>query len=187
MVQIFACDEDPRAAAMHVRHRKHVVKMCLETAQLLYWAHWKVSNAAPGPNPYTLSKSHAHHPCLKWVCQSRGNYRWLVEHGIQLCHNYTAMYGKRHACLDRLELLAQHDLDVPVADRTPFAVAINDKELERVRVTASDGSLDTVATYRNYADPVEAEGRMQRNREVRLVKAKRSVLAGIAKRNKAKL
>ena len=69
---------------------KHVVKMILETAQLLCGAHW----ATGGSAPYKLS--HKNHPCAIWVRSNMENYIWLCMLGRELCNEYTRRYGKHH-------------------------------------------------------------------------------------------
>ena len=73
-MNIFARHFNPKECAeMHVD--KHVVKMILETCQMLCTT-WHVSD--PNGLIYTCyTKSHLNHPCNKWVRESLSNYRWL--------------------------------------------------------------------------------------------------------------
>jgi len=86
-MNIFVLDYDPINAAK-MQCDKHVVKMPLESAQLL------CSAFAKGTAPY--KQTHTNHPCSIWTRESRENYLWLVEHGIALCDEYTFRYGKIH-------------------------------------------------------------------------------------------
>lgn len=69
---------------------KHVVKMVLETAQLLSTAH-HISGTG---GPYKVT--HKNHPSAVWSREATGNYRWLYAHFEALSHEYTKRYGKVH-------------------------------------------------------------------------------------------
>ena len=79
---------------------KHVVKMILETAQLLCSVHHTDGQVTPQV-PYKLS--HKNHPCSIWTRSSLTNYLYLCELGLALCKEYTNRYGKRHKSQDVIE------------------------------------------------------------------------------------
>lgn len=113
-MNIFALDNDPiKAAQMH--NDKHVVKMILETAQML-------STVSGGP----YRPTHKNHPCTRWAAETKGNYHWLVQLGFALCHEYGIRYSKRHKCKDVIEQLKHAPERIPDGDRTPFAQAMPD-------------------------------------------------------------
>lgn len=88
-MNIFLLDYDVKKCAQsHVD--KHVVKMILETAQLLCGAHHVIGTT--DNIPYKLS--HKNHPCSIWVRESLTNYLYLCELGLELCYEYTYRYGK---------------------------------------------------------------------------------------------
>ena len=90
-MNIFYLSEDiTKCAEYHVD--KHVVKMPLETAQLLCTVHWICGGEAP------YRKTHINHPSSRWVRHSIENYRWLCKLGKALCREYTHRYGKIHKC-----------------------------------------------------------------------------------------
>ena len=93
-MNIFFLSLDPAEAA-RLHCDKHVVKMILESCQLLYCAHWMCGTIMPS-NAY--KKTHPNHPCAKWVRESQANYRWLCRLGLELCGEYTFRYGKHHKC-----------------------------------------------------------------------------------------
>jgi hypothetical protein len=72
---------------------KHVVKMILETAQLLYSAHWELAPTGIPEGAYR--KTHVNHPCAIWVRESLSNYRWLADLGYWLCREYRYRYGDK--------------------------------------------------------------------------------------------
>lgn len=94
-MNIFWLSLDPRKAARaHVN--THVVKMPLETAQLLCSVLWLcgIVNSTGAEPPYKLT--HKNHPCAKWARESRDNYLWLVDMLEALGEEYTFRYGKTH-------------------------------------------------------------------------------------------
>jgi len=78
---------------------KHVVKMILETAQLLCSA-MVINNI---PSPYKLT--HKNHPSAVWTRQSKENWNWLKILGLEMCKEYTYRYGKIHKCQSIIETL----------------------------------------------------------------------------------
>ena len=95
-MNIFALDQNPRKCAEY-HNDKHVVKMILETAQLLCGTHWIEGNQAP----YKLS--HKNHPSAIWTRECIENYSWLCELGIELSKEYTHRYNKKHKSQDIIE------------------------------------------------------------------------------------
>lgn len=93
-MNIFAVDQDPVRAAQALCD-KHVVKMVLESAQLL------CSPFEPGIAPYR--RTHHNHPCAVWVRSSWGNYDWMLRHAIALGNEYTYRYGKVHKSVDAID------------------------------------------------------------------------------------
>jgi hypothetical protein len=90
-MNIFYLHKDPEEAVKPM-YNKHVVKMILETAQLLCTAHHINGN---GENvPY--KKTHVNHPSTVWVRENTANYNWAYCHFIALCDEYTKRYGKTH-------------------------------------------------------------------------------------------
>jgi len=109
-MNIFYLDKSPEKCAQY-HNDKHVVKMILETAQLLCGAHWCVGKEAP----YKLS--HKNHPCSIWVRSSLENYLWLCELGMELCKEYSYRYGKRHKSQEIIEWCIINKPHIP---DTPF-------------------------------------------------------------------
>jgi hypothetical protein len=79
-------------AMMHVD--KHVVKMILETCQMLCTVHHLCESKYEPP--YKLT--HKNHPCTVWARASVDNYKWLINLGLELCKEYTYRYGRIHKC-----------------------------------------------------------------------------------------
>lgn len=125
-MNIFVLSLCPRIAA-RLHCDKHVVKMILETAQLLYTAHHVVGTRELPEGAY--KKTHANHPCAIWVRESRANYLWLAELGWWLCKEYQYRYGesKTHKTERHIEWLKTHVPELADVPQTPFRQAMPDE------------------------------------------------------------
>jgi hypothetical protein len=77
------------AAKMHCD--KHVVKMILETAQMLTSVQHRYGNTN-----MTYKPTHVNHPSTRWAGDNKTHYQWLWRLGMELCAEYTRRYGKVH-------------------------------------------------------------------------------------------
>ena len=77
-MNIFFLDENPQLNAQY-HCDKHVVKMILETAQLLCSVHHMCDEVDV---PYKLA--HKNNPCSIWCRKSLTNYLALCELGLEL-------------------------------------------------------------------------------------------------------
>lgn len=105
-MNIFYLNSDPRTCARY-HCDKHVIKMILESAQLLCTAHRVVDGDdhynLPGELDSTLYKAtHINHPCSLWTRQSIPQYFWLKDLFYYLCKEYTFRYEKVHLCETKL-------------------------------------------------------------------------------------
>ena len=123
-MNIFLLSMNPREAA-ESHCDKHVVKMILETAQLLYCAHWVLDPDNLLSNAY--KKTHPNHPCAIWVRESVANYRWLCDLGYWLCNEYTFRYSKTHKTETHITWLADNFPPLPDIGPTPFRMAMPDE------------------------------------------------------------
>ena len=132
-MNIFILDSDPETAAQQ-QCDKHVVKMVLETAQMLCAA-WPSGEA-----PY--KRTHAKHPCTLWALESLQNFEWLINHGLALAAEYRKRYGRSHKSERVIDWVCEryYDLDLPQIGLTPFAQAMPDEYKQD----------DPVAAYRAY-------------------------------------
>lgn len=89
-MNIFVVNESPVRSARELCN-KHVVKMCVETAQILSTA----MHLRGVEGPY--KSTHKSHPSVLWTLKSVHNARWLLEHGRALLDEYTNRYDKIHA------------------------------------------------------------------------------------------
>lgn len=128
-MNIFVLDHSPVVAAQ-MQCDKHVVKMILETAQIL-------STITGGP----YKPTHQNHPCTAWARETRTNFNWLVRHGLALSAEYTHRYGKRHKCQDVIEAIGY---DTP-SDQFPIGCT------DFVKCMPDEYKVpDVVLSYRNY-------------------------------------
>jgi hypothetical protein len=106
-MNIFFLAFNPKLAAEY-HCDKHVVKMILETAQMLYCAHWVLNPENLPVGAY--KKAHVNHPCSIWVRESLSNYQWLCELGWYLCKEYQYRYGaeKTHKTESHIAWLKQN-------------------------------------------------------------------------------
>jgi hypothetical protein len=116
---------------------KHVVKMILETAQLLCGVHHIYSHNTSHV-PYKLS--HKNHPCSIWTRSSLTNYLYLCELGLALCKEYTNRYGKRHKSQEVIEWCLTNKANIKDIGFTEPPKAMPDE----YKVS------DVVESYRNY-------------------------------------
>lgn len=93
-MNIFVLDRDPRVAASY-HCDKHVIKMILETAQMLSTAHHMLDPRGPVA-PHVYRATHHNHPCNIWVRKNSANYMWAERLFRALLDEYTLRYGKHH-------------------------------------------------------------------------------------------
>jgi hypothetical protein len=108
-VNIFVLDESPIISAKYACD-KHVVKMILESAQML------CSAQPEGTAPY--KRTHYNHPCNKWVRESARNYEWLLLHAYALCEEYTRRYDKIHKTEKVIEWCDENRPELPNIEMT---------------------------------------------------------------------
>ena len=164
-MNIFYLDRDPVKAAQY-HSDKHVVKMILESAQLLSTAHRvldgqevvQLNAAGARMKRYILNdereqelykSTHVNHPSAIWVRESAANYNWLVDMLKALMEEYTYRYGKHHAT-ERL---------LPYLEKTPNNIKVGvdftqpTPAMDSVFTISDDG----VANYRNYYTLAKSE------------------------------
>ena len=96
-MNIFYLHQDPEIAAIY-QYNKHVVKMILESAQMLCTAHHHYGNGDKVP----YKKAHYNHPSTVWVRKNAYNYMWLYRHMLQLGKEYYVRYGgKEHLTIKK--------------------------------------------------------------------------------------
>ena len=152
-MNLFACNDHPVKAAQALPD-KHVVKMCIENAQMLAVAlgdlhglDWGTIRKKDG-TPYS-QRAHFNHPSTIWVRSSYANLAWTIVHGLALCSEYMYRYGKIHAAviahLDAKDLFhrgTDWHLDI-WQHHQPFARAMPE-------YLKFDENIDDITAYRMY-------------------------------------
>ena len=138
-MNIFVLDTNPVIAAQ-LQCNKHVVKMIVESAQMLSTAHRMLDGIQVRNDKGKLVKKwvfnderddiyykavHTGHPCTVWTMQSDMNYNWHYNHFVALCDEYTYRYDKIHST-DKLLRgpLSILPKNIKHRDMTPFALAM---------------------------------------------------------------
>ena len=136
-MNIFVLDKNPIHAAT-VLCDKHIVKMIVESAQML-------CNVFPQELvPY--KRTHYNHPCSKWVRKSRENFFWLFVYSLTLCNEYSIRYNKTHKSREIIYLC--YDLFSKNKQEIPF---IHDKQTPFVQAMPEEYKTeDAVQAYRTY-------------------------------------
>ena len=155
-MNIFVLDKSPIISAQ-MQCDKHIVKMPLETAQMLcsVWHRY-----GQGMNvPY--KEAHKKHPCTLWAGNDGANYDWLWQHGMELCFEYTRRYNKIHKCQQVIMDISLSDCVLGFDNMsryiTPHPQCMPD-EYKCIResgylteqMSSQYGGNDTVLAYRRY-------------------------------------
>ena len=161
-MNVFYVDKNPVTAA-EMMIDKHVVKMILESAQLLCTCHrvmdgteyyGKTANGRkikrwthPNSNlePILYKAGWVKHPSTIWLFESAYNYMWLYNHMMALNNEYKVRYNhtKNHVTIDKLGDILKH----PPKNAKYNVIATDPKPAmpEHCKVPG-----DSVASYRKY-------------------------------------
>lgn len=175
-MNIFFLHETPELSAKYLVD-KHIVKMPLESAQMLSTAHRLLDGhltkvavekngktkikkqwLMPGEtanNPSPLYKvAHAKHPSTVWTMESAENYQWHFELFCHMLKEYTRRYGKVHRSSQLLSLLVNPPQNIPKKGMTAPIPAMPD-------------------TYKVPGDPIESYRRYYAGEKWRFAKWKK--------------
>ena len=104
-MNVFVTEQCPYKSA-EVLPDKHIVKMPLETCQMLavVYSKWYFNwgdDLLPKKDgsPYNTKKgAFRGHPCTVWAAEDINKTAWLIAHGVALCYEYWKRYDKIHSC-----------------------------------------------------------------------------------------
>ena len=133
IMNIFFLHRDPSRAAK-AQCDKHVVKMVLETTQMLSTA------ARRRGNDVGYKSAYPNHPMTIWVGDTRDNFCWALQHAIELSKEYTIRYSKFHACQKVIDNIHEYYPDISFANITEPPQCMPDEFKDD----------DFVRAYRNY-------------------------------------
>ena len=142
-MNIFILDNDPVIAAQ-MQCDKHVVKMIVESAQMLSTVHRMIDGIMerrPSKSGSMLQyfkldddrenilykACHYNHPSTVWTRENSRNYDWHYKHFIALCDEYTYRYNKVHMTDTKLrDILYNKPKNMKYAGyKTPFKLAMS--------------------------------------------------------------
>ena len=134
---------------------KMLVKMPLETAQMLSTAHRELDGYEYADANNLYKRAYWNHPCTIWARETKQNYLWLYRHFIALGNEYYYRYQKRHASLVKLSYpLGMPPKNIPEGNLTPPALAMPDQYKTK----------DPVESYRNYCIAEKTYAQWNKNR-----------------------
>ena len=156
-MNIFYLDNDPVECA-RAHNNSHVVKMILETAQLLSTAHRALDGVETtvysdsgrktkrlvlkdSRNDVLYQSTHVNHPSAVWARQTSANYYWLHSLFVGLLYEYKHRYEKEHKCMFLLDPLN----DLP--NNITYGTFTEPTPAMPVECIVEN---DSIASYRNY-------------------------------------
>jgi len=154
------------AAQMHFD--SHVIKMILESVQLLSAAWWVCEPEMASEHHKAgliYKKYNANHPIAKWVRESLTNYNWLIELASELNneHQYRYEPKQEHKSMPVVRFLAANPPPSlkDIGFTTP-CLAMPDE----YKIFDADGKPDSIASYRKYyMSPMKSHIAKWRKRE----------------------
>ena len=105
-MNLFFLDIDPKKCAEY-HCDKHVIKMILELAQMLYTCHNILKTKLPVGLKHYRSFSPKHPTCL-WIRECEKNYRYASLVAFYLCEEYTLRYKRIHTCEVHIRMLMEN-------------------------------------------------------------------------------
>jgi len=154
-MNIFVTDDCPIQSARNLPD-KHIVKMPLETCQMLSiiysdWYYGVGKLYKSDGKPYrTAHGAFRNHPCTQWAAANQYNLAWLIRHGYALCAEYTARYGKVHTCLDvisQAERIYHRSFDDQLSHASRKVAQFTRAMPEYLKF---DTTIDTITAYKRY-------------------------------------
>ena len=154
-MNIFYFNECPVESAL-AQPDKMLVKMPLETAQMLCTAHRELDGDEYADANGLYKRAYWNHPCTIWARESWDNYRWLYKHFIALGDEYKHRYGREHASITKLkDALYWHPDNIEDKGLTPLAQAMPDKYK----------NADPIKAYRKYVVNEKHYAKWEKGRE----------------------
>ena len=145
-MNVFYVDSDPVVAA-EMMCDKHVVKMILESAQILSTAHRVLDGDERADIDGLYKAAHKNHPSTVWARENSSNYEWLWQHMDALMKEYTKRYKKHHATERLLHHLWRLPRNIGHSDFSPPPQCMPDEYKCNPNSASSD---DCVSAYREY-------------------------------------
>lgn len=168
-MNIFYLDQNPKLCAQY-HCDKHVVKMILESAQLLCTA----VNVAAGEQITPYKSTHVNHPCSIWVRESFANWDYVINLMLDLEEEWNYRFHSRNpkthnsvAALvaSPVHLREKAEKYLPSIGLTvpPLCMPESCKQIPAIAVTPEEA---TILCYRNYYNQEKKHLHKWTNREV---------------------
>jgi hypothetical protein len=145
-MNIFILDNDPKLAAQY-HCDKHVVKMTIESMQVMGSAMWasqgittKKQILALGSEKFDIWRDFPrldkegivspygvgfmNHPSTKWARESQKNWEWLVNLTLELTSEHAKRWGRNTSCLKIVEWFANNVPSLDKEEMTPYYQAV---------------------------------------------------------------
>lgn len=119
-MNIFVSSYDPVECSVNLDDRR-LVKMVLETAQIMSTAIRSAPIAFPPEVEELYRPTHINHPCVVWARNTSANFLWLYLHGMALARDYSYRFGRQHKSKEILEKAWSWRGCIPLGEMTPFA------------------------------------------------------------------
>tara|TARA_R110000823_G_scaffold16485_2_gene52754 strand:- start:507 stop:998 length:492 start_codon:yes stop_codon:yes gene_type:complete len=139
-MNIFYVNECPVISAQNLPD-KLVVKMPLESAQMLSTAHRVLSGDEVADKLGLYKTAHKNHPCTIWVRETNENYLWLYRHFFALSKEYETRYGREHLSFTKLH---------SALSKSPITIQHGSKTVLPQVMPDQYKCKDTVTAYRDY-------------------------------------
>ena len=140
-MNIFVLDECPDTSAEYMCDQ-HIPKMLVESAQMMASALLE-NGVSTSKMPLTKKGTpyrggYKHHPCTKWVGETRNNYLWLADHASRLWREHYLRFGTSHACGYAVAKMYNlySETSIPKGRRTRFVQAMPDEYKNPCTITA---------------------------------------------------
>ena len=153
-MNIFYFNECPVESAL-AQPDKMLVKMPLETAQMLCTAHRVLDGDEYADSVGLYKEAYKNHPCTIWARESSQNYSWLYAHFLALGMEYNYRYGKEHASITKLAKPLMHfPKNIKHSKMTPVAQAMPEEYKHN----------DPIVAYRRYVINEKHYAKWEQNR-----------------------
>lgn len=103
-MNIFVTNKNPHLAARDLDDRR-LVKMVLETAQIICTAAVKKHPYDKNPSSVPYKPTHINHPCCLWANEKTSHLIWLVDYFVELSDEYTFRFNKVHKSYTTMQVI----------------------------------------------------------------------------------
>ena len=146
-MNLFLLDARPQISATY-HTDKHVVKMVLETAQILCSAHW-ICDGYVGEGWYALT--HKNHPVVQWCASSLGAYKYSYAQFKWLAYEYRYRFKRDHLSWVKFGSVLNEPPDfIPHINTRQYIMAMPEKYWPIGAMSRLTDIRSAVLAYRRY-------------------------------------